>query len=160
MNIIATDERTTLHCEIRHYTLSSLIHSFLDRRRSVPFINLHVFLYRSLFFRMFPLFSCLTFTNLFFIFFFLISILPLLFFFFFFNYPAPPEFSPFPLHAALPIYRRATGAAQDEPDTLLRVRGGMGERGRELLEPGVAPPPYGGAPIQFVDVFPLTPDAK
>src|SRR5256885_15037196 len=26
-----------------------------------------------------------------------------LFFFFFFNDPAPPEFSPFPLHAALPI---------------------------------------------------------
>ena len=32
--------------------------------------------------------------------------------------------------------------------------------GAELLERGVATPPHDGAPIQFVDVFPLTPDQK
>jgi anaerobic selenocysteine-containing dehydrogenase len=30
----------------------------------------------------------------------------------------------------------------------------------ELLETGSATPPYGGAPVQFVDVFPRTPDRK
>ena len=32
--------------------------------------------------------------------------------------------------------------------------------GNELLERGAATPPFGGRPIQFVDVFPLTPDQK
>jgi anaerobic selenocysteine-containing dehydrogenase len=32
--------------------------------------------------------------------------------------------------------------------------------GSELMERGSATAPYGGAPIQFVDVFPLTPDRK
>ena len=32
--------------------------------------------------------------------------------------------------------------------------------GSELLERGAATPPFGGRPIQFVDVFPLTPDRK
>ena len=28
------------------------------------------------------------------------------------------------------------------------------------MEHGIVQPPYGGAPVQFVDVFPLTPDSK
>ena len=32
--------------------------------------------------------------------------------------------------------------------------------GAEVIERGVATPPHGGTPIQFVDVFPLTPDRK
>jgi anaerobic selenocysteine-containing dehydrogenase len=36
----------------------------------------------------------------------------------------------------------------------------MGKAGAELTERGVATPPHDGAPIQFVDVFPLTPDGK
>src|SRR5256885_2903503 len=35
------------------------------------------------------------------------------FFFFFLNNPAPPEISPFPLHAALPIYRRGRDRGPD-----------------------------------------------
>ena len=31
---------------------------------------------------------------------------------------------------------------------------------RPLMEDGVATPPFGGAPVQFVDVFPLTPDRQ
>src|ERR1022692_2190364 len=50
-------------------------------------------------------------------------------FFFFFNDRAPPEISPFPLHAALPIYRPADGPQGAAP-------AGRGARG---LRPG--PPP-------------------
>jgi anaerobic selenocysteine-containing dehydrogenase len=32
--------------------------------------------------------------------------------------------------------------------------------GQDLLQSGSVTPPHGGAPVQFVDVFPLTPDAK
>ena len=50
---------------------------------------------------------------------------------------------------------------EQETDTLLRVVGRIPERvGSELLEKGLATPPHGGAPVQFVDVFPLTPDQK
>jgi anaerobic selenocysteine-containing dehydrogenase len=50
---------------------------------------------------------------------------------------------------------------EEETETLLRVVGRIpGQIGRELLEKGVATPPHDGAPIQFVDVFPLTPDRK
>ena len=57
--------------------------------------------------------------------------------------------------------RLGLGEAEEETDTLLRV----GEPATcrlsvELLETGSATPPFGGAPIQFVDVFPLTPDRK
>lgn len=53
------------------------------------------------------------------------------------------------------------GQAEEETDTLLRIAGRMPKGiGAELLEKGVATPPYGGAPIQFVDVFPETPDRK
>jgi anaerobic selenocysteine-containing dehydrogenase len=56
--------------------------------------------------------------------------------------------------------RLGVGAAEDELDTMLRVTGRMQGFGKELLERGVATPPHGGAPVQFVDVFPLTPDRK
>jgi anaerobic selenocysteine-containing dehydrogenase len=43
----------------------------------------------------------------------------------------------------------------------MRVAGRMPPAiGSELLQRGVASPPHGGTPVQFVDVFPLTPDRK
>ena len=57
--------------------------------------------------------------------------------------------------------RLGVGEAEEEIDTLLRVVGRIpAEVGRELMERGAATPPFNGAPIQFVDVFPLTPDRK
>ncbi len=56
--------------------------------------------------------------------------------------------------------RLGIGSAEDELDTLLRVTGRMDGPGRELMERGYATPPHDGAPVQFVDVFPLTPDRK
>jgi anaerobic selenocysteine-containing dehydrogenase len=57
--------------------------------------------------------------------------------------------------------RLGLGDAEEETDTLLRVTGRFpGNVGGELMENGSATPPFGGAPIQFVDVFPLTPDKK
>ena len=57
--------------------------------------------------------------------------------------------------------RLGIGEAEEETDTLLRV----GKRlppavGNDLLERGAVTPPFGGRPIQFVDVFPLTTDRK
>lgn len=57
--------------------------------------------------------------------------------------------------------RLDVGQAEEDTDTLLRIAGRMRDGiGAELLENGVATPPYGGTPIQFVDVFPETPDRK
>jgi anaerobic selenocysteine-containing dehydrogenase len=57
--------------------------------------------------------------------------------------------------------RLGVGAAEEETDTLLHVVGRMpGDTGRELMAHGIATPAHDGAPIQFVDVFPLTPDRK
>jgi anaerobic selenocysteine-containing dehydrogenase len=57
--------------------------------------------------------------------------------------------------------RLGVGCAEDETDTLMRITGRMKNGvGAEVVERGVATPPHGGAPIQFVDVFPLTPDQK
>ena len=57
--------------------------------------------------------------------------------------------------------RLGIGEAEEETDTLLRIAARLpAELGRELLENGSATPPFGGTPIQFVDVFPLTPDRK
>jgi anaerobic selenocysteine-containing dehydrogenase len=57
--------------------------------------------------------------------------------------------------------RLGIGAAEDDTETLLRVTGRMPEGvGAELLERGMVTPPFNGAPIQFVDVFPRTPDEK
>jgi len=57
--------------------------------------------------------------------------------------------------------RLGVGSAEEETDTLLRVVGRIPPAiGTELLERGSVSPPYGGAPVQFVDVFPLTADRK
>ena len=57
--------------------------------------------------------------------------------------------------------RLGVGVAEVETDTLLRVVGRIPEAiGAELMERGAVTPPYGGAPIQFVDVFPLTGDGR
>jgi anaerobic selenocysteine-containing dehydrogenase len=49
----------------------------------------------------------------------------------------------------------------DETDTLLRVAGALPDSIREaVLGGGVALPPFGDRPIQFVDVFPNTPDRR
>ena len=56
--------------------------------------------------------------------------------------------------------RLGIGTAEEEIDTLFRITGRMGRAGVELMEKGYATPPHEGAPVQFVDVFPLTPDAK
>ncbi len=57
--------------------------------------------------------------------------------------------------------RLGIGTAESETETLLRVVGRIPEQvGAELMERGSVTPPFNGAPIQFVDVFPLTPDRK
>jgi anaerobic selenocysteine-containing dehydrogenase len=57
--------------------------------------------------------------------------------------------------------RVGVGAAEDETETLLRVLSKLPpDVGAGLSSNGVASPPYGGAPVQFVDVRPLTPDGK
>ena len=53
------------------------------------------------------------------------------------------------------------GEAEEETDTLLRVvEPAAAAVSAELMERASATPPYDGAPIQFVDVFPLTPDRE
>ena len=50
---------------------------------------------------------------------------------------------------------------EEEVDTLLRITAHLpGDIAAELMQEGSATPPYGGAPVQFVDVFPLTGDSK
>ena len=57
--------------------------------------------------------------------------------------------------------RLGVGAAEEETDTLLRVVAKLpADLGTQLSADGIATPPYGGAPVQFVDVFPLTADAR
>jgi anaerobic selenocysteine-containing dehydrogenase len=57
--------------------------------------------------------------------------------------------------------RLGLGEVEEEIDTLLRIAGRLPQQvGAELMERGAATPPYGGRPVQFVDVFPLTADAK
>ena len=57
--------------------------------------------------------------------------------------------------------RLGLGEAEEETDTLLRiVRQFPTAMGEELLQTGTATPPFDGAPVQFVDVFPLTADRK
>jgi anaerobic selenocysteine-containing dehydrogenase len=51
--------------------------------------------------------------------------------------------------------------ARGELDTLLTILGGLPESiGGPLRETSVATAPWGGAPVQFVDVLPRTPDQK
>lgn len=57
--------------------------------------------------------------------------------------------------------RLGVGTAEEDPETLMRVASRMpGGMGSELMEKGRVTPPYNGAPVQFVDVFPLTGDRK
>ncbi len=57
--------------------------------------------------------------------------------------------------------RLEIGKPEEEIDTLLRIASRLPEGlSAELLENGSATPPFGGTPIQFVDVFPRTPDSK
>ena len=57
--------------------------------------------------------------------------------------------------------RLGVGTAEEETDTLMRVVGKLpAQVGTELMQSGSATPPYGGAPVQFVDVYPLTEDHK
>jgi len=56
--------------------------------------------------------------------------------------------------------RLGVGTAEDDIDTLMRITSRMGRVGEELMQHGVAKAPHDGAPIQFVDVFPLTPDRR
>lgn len=57
--------------------------------------------------------------------------------------------------------RLGVGEFEEETDTLLRVVSRLPEEAAAgLMETGAAAPPFGGAPIQFVDVFPRTPDEK
>jgi anaerobic selenocysteine-containing dehydrogenase len=57
--------------------------------------------------------------------------------------------------------RLGVGRAEEDIETLLRVTARMPEQIRqELLDEGSVTPPFGGAPVQFVDVFPRTADQK
>ena len=57
--------------------------------------------------------------------------------------------------------RLGIGDAEEETDTLLRIANRLPPGlSSDLLESGSATPPFGGTPIQFVDVFPLTADRK
>ncbi len=58
-------------------------------------------------------------------------------------------------------HRLGIGQPEEETETLMRIASHLPPAiATELLETGSATPPYGGAPIQFVDVFPLTPDQR
>ena len=57
--------------------------------------------------------------------------------------------------------RLELGEFEEEIDTLMRVAGRLPQDiGSELMERGSVTPPFDGAPVQFVDVFPRTPDRK
>jgi anaerobic selenocysteine-containing dehydrogenase len=57
--------------------------------------------------------------------------------------------------------RLGFGEGEEETDTLMRIASRLPPQvGAELMERGAATPPHGGAPVQFVDVFPLTGDQK
>jgi anaerobic selenocysteine-containing dehydrogenase len=57
--------------------------------------------------------------------------------------------------------RLGIAPAEEETDTLMRVVAQLpGDLGAQLSNEGIVEPPYDGAPIQFVDVFPLTADRK
>jgi anaerobic selenocysteine-containing dehydrogenase len=57
--------------------------------------------------------------------------------------------------------RLGIGSAEEETDTLMRIVAQLpGDLGAQLSSDGIAKPPHDGAPVQFVDVFPLTADRK
>ena len=57
--------------------------------------------------------------------------------------------------------RLGVGEFEEETTTLMRVASRLPETiGAELMERGAVTPPFGGAPVQFVDVLPRTADQK
>ncbi|MDQ3171107.1 MAG: hypothetical protein M3Q55_13300, partial [Acidobacteriota bacterium] len=63
------------------------------------------------------------------------------------------------------LQRMQPEAAGDEPleetDALLQLSAAIGEaRTAEMYDKGVATPPFGGRPVQFVTAFPQTPDGR
>ena len=57
--------------------------------------------------------------------------------------------------------RLGVGVPEEETDTLMRIVSKLPESASAgLMATGIGDPPFAGAPIQFVDVFPLTPDRK
>jgi anaerobic selenocysteine-containing dehydrogenase len=57
--------------------------------------------------------------------------------------------------------RLGVGEFEEEIDTLMRIAGRLPHAvGTELMDRGAATPPFGGAPVQFVDVLPRTADQK
>src|SRR5256885_11809000 len=64
-----------------------------------------------------------------------------LFFFFFLRDPAPPEFSPLPLHAALPI--GGPGPSRSGPRGCARLRRRQAGAPWRALQPPLAPPSRG-----------------
>jgi anaerobic selenocysteine-containing dehydrogenase len=55
----------------------------------------------------------------------------------------------------------AAARFESEAEALMAVAAGLpGEAGRNLLQDGIAFPAEGRAPVQFVDVFPRTPDRR
>src|SRR6185503_8033157 len=56
--------------------------------------------------------------------------------------------------------RQPTDPADDLENMFQVLEGLPGRSGVELREQCSASPPYGGRPIQFVDVFPRTPNGK
>ena len=57
--------------------------------------------------------------------------------------------------------RLEVGSAEEETDTLMRIASRLPQAiAAELMQEGVATPPHGGAPVQFVDVWPHTDDRR
>ena len=57
--------------------------------------------------------------------------------------------------------RVGVGTSEEETETLLRIASRLPQpAAAELVQEGVATPPHGGVPIQFVDVYPATHDSK
>jgi anaerobic selenocysteine-containing dehydrogenase len=95
------------------------------------------------------------------------------------NYDIAKGYGPISLQLVRPVVERAgearpnaevfselagrlgVGEPEEEIDTLFRVVGRFPNGlGTDLMEHGIVQPPYGGVPVQFVDVFPRTPDNK
>lgn len=95
------------------------------------------------------------------------------------NYDVAKGYGPISLQLVRPVVERAgearpnaevfselagrlgVGEQEEEIDTLFRVVGRFPDGlGTNLMEHGIVEPPYRGVPVQFVDVFPRTPDNK
>jgi anaerobic selenocysteine-containing dehydrogenase len=95
------------------------------------------------------------------------------------NYDIAKAYGPISLQLVLPIIepfgearpnaevfsdlasRLGLAEAEEETDTLFRIAGRLPPHvSGELMNTGSVTPPFEGAPVQFVDVFPLTADSK